>query len=410
MKVRLVCLLLLGLALVRPAAAQSGATTNAPGHRFLFLIDASAMMAPARAAIEQTVQDLIASGAAGQMQAGDEFALWPYRLRVITDAFPPLVWTPTNAVTLAKTAGDFLRNLPYQDTGLFYLALVEMFRVIKASPSVTVFLISDGAEMLQGTPFDLYANTIYRERAAQLRREKKPFVTALLAVDGNVIDCTVGVGGEKLTVPAVPPELRPKRSEPAAAPALTTTPRPPPASAPAPSATPPTKAAPPKKLTQPTASPPPQPPPPAPAPAPVARSDAAAPAMTPAAPTAATVTAPAAPPPTPSPPAVTAPAPAAPAATVLSTPTAPAPAPPPAPPVTPPTQNDAAPARATPAPAPAVEAADAPAPLVFGMGEQRLLWAGLGLLLVAALLAVQLLRRHLSRRPRASLITRSMRR
>lgn len=408
MKVRLVCLLLLGLALVRPAGAQSGSTTNAPGHRFLFLIDASAMMAPARAAIEQTVQDLIASGAAGQMQAGDEFALWPYRLRVITDAFAPLVWTPTNAVTLAKTAGDFLRNLTYQDTGLFYLALVEMFRVIKASPTVTVFLISDGAEMLQGTPFDLYANTIYRERAAQLRREKKPFVTALLAVDGNVIDCTVGVGGEKLTVPAVPPELRPKRSEPAAAPSLSTTPRPPSA----PSTTPPTKAPPQKKVTQTTASPPPQPPPPAPAPSPAARSDAPAPAMTATAPMAATVAAPSAPPPAPPPPAVADNAPAVAAASVSLTPTAPAPAPPPAPPVTPATQNDAAPApaRPPPAPAPAAEAADAPASLVFGMGEQRLLWAGLGLLLVAALIAVQLLRRHLNRRPRASLITRSMRR
>ncbi|NJN06374.1 MAG: hypothetical protein HC814_08435, partial [Rhodobacteraceae bacterium] len=95
---------------------------------------------------------IIASGASGQMLAGDEFVLWPYRLKVATDAFQPAIWSPTKAVALAKSSGDFLRGLQYEGAGLFYVALVEAFRAIKASPGVTVFLISDGAEMLQGRP------------------------------------------------------------------------------------------------------------------------------------------------------------------------------------------------------------------------------------------------------------------
>jgi hypothetical protein len=399
---RLFFLLALALVVSRPNTASAAALTNTPGHRFVFLVDASALMEPARKATEKTIEELIASGARGQMQAGDAFVIWPYRLRVVNDAFEPTVWLPNQAVALAKTSGDFLRNLKYEGAGLFYVALVETFRVIKASPSVTVFLISDGAEMLQGTPFDLYANTIYRQRATQLRKEKKPFVTALLALDGNVIDCTVGVGGEPLTVPAVPPEARPK---PAPAPAtvpepVITTAKPAPAPVAATTVTPapaPTTPAP-KQTTTTKATTEPK----------TAAVVEPRPASTPAAKTA---PAPAAIVVTPAPPVVTAPPPPAPAVTKAPEP-APVSTPPPTPapepvPTKAATTVEASPKQAEP------ENEQPPTKklqLATLVVENRLLVIGVGLLLVAGLIGFILVQRRRAGRAHASLITQSMKR
>lgn len=393
-------LFLLALALVVPRAAAAPAA--GAGHRFVFLVDASALMEPARKATEKAIEELIASGARGQMQAGDEFVIWPYRLKVVNDAFPPAAWTPTNAVALAKSSGDFLRNLKYDGAGLFYIALVETFRVIKASPAVTVFLVSDGAEMLQGTPFDLYANTIYRQRATQLRKEKKPFVTALLALDGNVIDCTVGVGGEPLTVPAVPPESR----------ARATPPTPAPVTAPATATATPVVT----KTSEPTPAAPKK------TPAITTKSE---PKTTATAPTALTPTTTSAPPKTaPPPPPAAAPTVAAPATqapVVVAPPSAPSPTPAPVVATPPPATVTPEPAPPTtvppPAPPPAAEPVAPSAPPTDGKGfqlatlayENQLLVIGVGLLLVAAvMIGFILLRRPRKASARASLITRSM--
>ena len=193
------------MALWTPAAESAPA---GEGHRYLFLIDTATGMGRFKAAIEKTVQDLVSTGMNGEMQMGDAFAIWPYRDKVVSDAFAPETWVPPLKDQLTKGASDFVRQLKYEGTSLFYVALVESFRVVKASKSATILLISDGTEMLQGTPFDLYANKIYGDHAMQMRKEKKPFVTVLLAVDGKIIGCTVSFGGDTITLPPMPTEMR----------------------------------------------------------------------------------------------------------------------------------------------------------------------------------------------------------
>lgn len=194
-----------------PAPARpDGLPPMQDGNRYLFLIDVSSSMALCSETTEKTVRDLVRSGMNGEMNPGDAFAIWPYREKVFADAFAPETWLPQLNDKLADTAGRFVKSMKYEGTSFFYTALVEAFKVIRASRSVTVILINDGTETLQGTPFDLYANTIYRDHAAKMRKEKRPFVTTLVAVDGKVIGCTVGSGGDAITLPSVPADVKAK--------------------------------------------------------------------------------------------------------------------------------------------------------------------------------------------------------
>ncbi len=204
-------------------AAEKPRAPLTPGHRYLFVLDTSLAMAHARETVAALVPQLILSGMNGQIQPGDEFTIWTCDEQVRTERFQPEMWLPELKQDLAGATATFLKEQRYENHCLIYMALVEMFKVVQVSRSVTVLLINDGTEPLQGTPFDLYANTIYRDHARQLRRAKKPFVTALLAVKGKIIACSVSAGGNTINLPQIPDEFlkvaRPKPMQPAPPPA-----------------------------------------------------------------------------------------------------------------------------------------------------------------------------------------------
>ncbi|MBI3880681.1 MAG: hypothetical protein HY301_11550 [Verrucomicrobia bacterium] len=215
MKLKLLALTVL-LAWLAPARAAD-APPAANGHRFLFLVDASTNLARCHEATVQTVNELLLSAMNGEMRTGDSFAIWPFRAKVFTETFPPESWVVDLKDDHAANARQFVERLKFEGRTGIGAALVELAKGVAASRSVTVFLVTDGSEPVTGTPFDLYVNTIFRDQAAELRKSRKPFVTAFLAVDGKIIDCLVSTGGEKVQVPRIPADARPKAA-PAPAP------------------------------------------------------------------------------------------------------------------------------------------------------------------------------------------------
>lgn len=199
------------LALFAGAAEPTGAplaVKAAPEERrYLFIVDVSGGTKHCREAIAQTVHDLVASGMNGEMKPGDAFAIWPYRNKVMTEAFKPQMWVPAAKEDLAKTAGEFIRQQDFSNTAMALIATGEAMKVVQASRHATILIINDGSEYLQGTPYDDYVNKIYKERSIEMWREKKPFVTTLLGVNGHVVGCTVSTGGE-IVMPQVPAALQ----------------------------------------------------------------------------------------------------------------------------------------------------------------------------------------------------------
>ena len=196
------------LASLLPAGAAETTAPLQEGHRYLFVVDTSANVGRCKEAVERTVHDLVSSGMNGEMQPGDAIAIWTYRDQVNEIGFAPAKWTPPMKEKLANAAGQFVGSLNYDGNSFIYRALVEMLKVVRASKSVTILLISDGTETLQGTPFDRYTNMIYLNDAAEARRKKQPFVTALLAVDGKIVGCTVSHGGATITLPQMPESVK----------------------------------------------------------------------------------------------------------------------------------------------------------------------------------------------------------
>ncbi len=213
MKNRFVLSGLLLLCVAISSVAAQSATTPLPvkplpeGRRYLFMVDVSGGTKHCRDAIAKTVHDLVASGMNGEMKAGDAFAIWPYRTKVMTDLFMPQTWMPAVKNELANLASEFILQQNFTNTALALVATMEAMKVVEASRVATILIVNDGSEYLQGTPYDAYVNQIYKEHAMALWREKKPFVTTLLGVKGNVVGCTVSTGKE-IVLPQMPEALR----------------------------------------------------------------------------------------------------------------------------------------------------------------------------------------------------------
>jgi hypothetical protein len=222
----LLTLVLAGSIFAQAAKAAPREKPVTEGHRYVFVIEVSKNMERYEEALLETVLNLIETGMHGDMRTGDAFTMWLYRDRVGANLFQPEMWFPDTREQHAQAAGEFIAKLKYDAKADVKLAIDEMNRLIAGSKSVTFFLINDGSLGMSGTPFDLYANTFYREQSSEYRKLKKPFVTAFLAADGRIIDCVISPGGTEVKVPPVPESLRRKAEYAKPAPKVTPTPAP----------------------------------------------------------------------------------------------------------------------------------------------------------------------------------------
>jgi len=343
--------------------------------RYLFVVDTSAAMQRYADGLYRTVHRHIATGLGGRMQEGDIFTVWTYADAVLTREFPLNAWTADLNIALANRTYEYLAARKFAGKSNLRPVFAELGQALAISTNLTLILISDGTDVVVGTPFDRPINVIYGKRASELRAAKMPFVTALVTQAGEFTHWSVRGGVEDINLPLpvrnpfpmpvpalaqVPPQPTPAPvpSPPPPAPVIVVPP--PPAPAPVATVTPPTNSPPPKPAPTPAPTPAPAalavPPPKAPTPTPpqppsvvanTHRHTAPVPAVKPSD----------VPPPTPAPVATPAPKPVTNVVAVVSpvpkAPAPPAPVKPPAPPPTPPTETKASPVpKPTPTPVP----------------------------------------------------------
>ncbi|HSH94879.1 MAG TPA: hypothetical protein VK968_12085, partial [Roseimicrobium sp.] len=202
---------------------RSPAATNAPAPakpvRFLFLVDNSTSMRRNAEMTEATVGNLIFSGAYGTMRPGDSYTIWRFVDKVEAKEFPVRFWYPNEVHTHTSAAREYIKNLTYSGKGELDHAVATIKGLAQLSGLVTVFLITDGQAPLYGTPFDLPVTTIYVQHGPTLAKEKKPFVTTFLMVDGKFESWSVEAAGGKITMPRIPADVFARYYPPEPAPA-----------------------------------------------------------------------------------------------------------------------------------------------------------------------------------------------
>ena len=163
--------------------------------------------------LAESLTDLIASGLGGRMHAGDRLGFWTFNEKVYSERILSQTWTPEASRAVADQAGRSLRSQWFEKQTRLDTAIAEIQKAAKASKFLTVILLSDGDSPMVGTPFDRSVNLVYREHFRELQRARKPFITTLVAREGQFVAWAVAVGGGGIKIPEAPDSLRIARSE-----------------------------------------------------------------------------------------------------------------------------------------------------------------------------------------------------
>lgn len=221
-----VLLILIGVPL-SPARAQLPQPDNGPFYRYIILLDGSSAMGRRKEAAAQTVAELIYGGFDGQIEPGDIFGIWTFQDTVDAVSVPAQRWTLNNRQIMAANAIKFITSFKYRKRSNLDAAVSEIVRATQVSKEVTVFLISDGNEVVYGTPYDLDISTTFVLHRQELSTAKQPFVTSIAARDGRMQAWAVDAGDGKVTVPRIPekdPPAPPTKANPVTPPTSPTKP------------------------------------------------------------------------------------------------------------------------------------------------------------------------------------------
>src|SRR6266567_1997972 len=202
-------LALLGFPGPRPLWAEPEAVKRpSPTNRYLLIVNTSHSMGPRAEGSLRAVQQLLESAMNGQLRRGDTLGVWTFNQELYMGRFPLQHWSPGDrrGVTLRTLA--FLQKQKYERRASFDKVLPAMDSLVKDSEFITVILVTDGDEPIQGTPFDDQINLLYKQWRDEQQKARQPLLTLLRAKDGRLTDYSVNTPPWPLELPPLPPELQ----------------------------------------------------------------------------------------------------------------------------------------------------------------------------------------------------------
>ena len=205
---------LVALSPLASAQAQLPAPESGPFYRFLILVDSSTGMKRRREATAKSIAELIHSGFGGRAQKGDAIGLWTFGKEVDAAAFSAMKWSEPLRPALTAQATRFVMERRYAGKSNLDRAMQAILMATRTSKEVTVFIFSDGNEVLYGTPYDLDISTVYILHREELKTSKSPFITSLAARDGRIQAWAVDSGGGTVTIPQIKDEKPPTPRKP----------------------------------------------------------------------------------------------------------------------------------------------------------------------------------------------------
>ncbi|HEX4265808.1 MAG TPA: hypothetical protein VH597_15850 [Verrucomicrobiae bacterium] len=174
-------------------------------NRWLIIFNTSAAMRNRLDGVGGVTQDLLSTAMHGNLRTGDTIGIWTYDSVLRADEAPLLTWKPEAAVPFTQHALEFLARHHYEKTAAFGDVLTNMLRVVKSSDVITVILVSDGSDAIQGTPFDARLTAFYKENYRAQKKAKMPVVTVFRGLSGKLTTNTVNIAPRPIDIPLVPP-------------------------------------------------------------------------------------------------------------------------------------------------------------------------------------------------------------
>jgi hypothetical protein len=190
-------------------------------NRWLFIFNTSSAMHDRVRGVEAETQDLLTTAMHDKIRPGDTIGIWTYNSELHADEAPLQTWSPQAARSIAQNTLEFLSRHRYEKSASFDDVLANMLRVVKISDFITIILISDGNDPIQGTPFDAQLNSFYKENYRPQKKSQMPIVTIFRGEKGRITANTLNLAPWPVKIPAVPPPS-------AIAKAVATKPAPPP--------------------------------------------------------------------------------------------------------------------------------------------------------------------------------------
>ena len=172
-------------------------------------------------AMFQTVQEMLRSTLTSQARRGDSVGIWTFNEELHSGLFALQQWTPESKTAISDRVVSFLRAQKLEKKSRLDKVIATLNRVVKNSPFLTVILVCTGDEEVHGTPFDQRINEFFLNWRQQQLEARTPFVIALRAQAGVLVDCSMNPAPWPAELPALPKELfvalpvaRPVISEP----------------------------------------------------------------------------------------------------------------------------------------------------------------------------------------------------
>lgn len=208
--------------------AQTPAPANRPNaKRFLFVLETSSDMKKSAEAVKESIGALIDTAMGGTMDEGDTFGIWTFNEQLQAGDFPMQKWTRSAAADIEARVADYLEKRRYEKNAKLDKVMPKLSPLISSSRTLTVILVTSGKQTVQGTPFDQQINAFFKENQRQFEKNKTPFVTTLLAHNGQIIRHSVSPIFE-VAVPKPPSPVATIVEKPKPEPAVVTNSPPPP--------------------------------------------------------------------------------------------------------------------------------------------------------------------------------------
>jgi len=187
------------LCLLSPAKASAQSS-----NRWLFVFNTSAAMRDRTNGMQAVTKDLLDTAMHGTIRPGDTIGIWTYSSELHADEAPLQTWSPKTAPAISYETLLFLRQHRYEKTAAFADVMANLLRVIKISDVITVVLISDGSDPVQGTPFDERIASFYKANSSAQKKARMPVVTLFRGEKGVLTTNTLALAPWPVDIPAVP--------------------------------------------------------------------------------------------------------------------------------------------------------------------------------------------------------------
>jgi hypothetical protein len=203
-----------------------GAAQSAPEQRWLFVFDTSFAMKKCLPGTEAEIRTLLFSSVGLQLHTGDSVGVWTFGRELRVGRFPLVTWDAEQAALMATNLAALVHKQSYTGDTSWSALQPLLGQVIRDSERLTIVIFCDGLGTVDWTPYNDGINRTFTESLAERKKARQPFVLLVRTQRGQFTGCTINFPPGALNVPPFPPLPEPVKTTPASPPPVVVKPAP----------------------------------------------------------------------------------------------------------------------------------------------------------------------------------------